>query len=216
MTIRTAENIFLVAGGPSAKGLGFQKLVGKGFILGVKEAFFHAPCNACFTMDRRWNMYRLRRLEAMRAQVFASVKHWSFKSKHGAKDAGPDPWPEVERFKVWVDRNGLSDEPGVLNGKNSGFAALNLVYQFNPKRIFLFGYDLSMQEGGPEYWYPGHEWRAAKKRYGQAENWIPDHSLAAKQCQLKGIQVYNVSKQSAIECYPKISFEKTLKMLEAA
>jgi hypothetical protein len=213
MNIREVENIFLIAGGPSAKGLDFQRLVGKGFILGVKEAFFHTPSDACFTMDRRWNHHRLPQLQKRQAKVFASQKHWG--SKWGGRHI--EPWDGVEWFKVWVDREGLSDMPGVLNAKNSGFAALNLAYQCNPKRIFLFGYDLSMPTGGEEYWYRPPDWRKPRRNYdSEARRWMRDHELAAPYFKIKGIQVYNVSKQSAIPYYQKLSWEKMLKLLEVA
>lgn len=214
MDISLAEDIFLIAGGPSAGVLDFSRLAHypRGYILGVKDAYFHTPADGCFTMDRRWNHHRIERLKERSAEVFASRKHW--KSKWG----GPfiEPWEGVHWLKVYVDRPGLSDESGILNGKNSGFAALNLAYQCNPKRIFLFGYDLTMVPDGAEHWYPTHEWRRPKTTYGNVHRWLPDHDVAARQLQEKGIEVFNVSTSSAIQCYTKISFKEVFRLLEAA
>lgn len=214
-TIGNVDNIVIIAGGPSARGIDFMPFVRSDtYILGCKDAFFNAPCHGCFTMDRRWNMHRVHRLHEQSAQVFASKKHWGFKPPPGHPYLQIAPWSEVEFYKVDIYARGLSLDPAILNGRDSGFAALNLAFHKKPKRIFLFGFDLTMTQCGDEHWYADHEWRAPKRSYPHGVDWAKDHALAAPVFTENGIAVYNASAISIIDAYPRVTTAEALHLME--
>lgn len=212
-----APDVVIIAGGPSAAALDLNLLKCKDlYVLGCKDAFFNAPCHGCFTMDRRWNMHRVNRLREANAEVFASRKHWGFKPPPGFPYEPISPWDRVHFVKVDIYNRGLCEIPGQVNGRDSGFAALNLTWQYRPKRIFLIGFDLTMPPGGQEHWYPDHEWRKAKRDYSCGRDWVIDHEMAANRFQAEGVEVYNLSSNSIIDVYPKISYADAISMMRDA
>lgn len=210
--IYNSDTITIIAGGHSAAGIDFNRFALAGYILACKDSYFHVKqATGCFTMDRRWNIHRLQKLKEMDAEVFASAKHWGYKHPGIPPVA---PWERVKLIKVHVDRPGLSTDPTCLHGKNSGFAALNLAYHCKPRRIFLFGFDLTIPPGANEHWYETYEWRQPRKNYNGYKSWAQDHDHAAPLFKQAGIEVYNVSNISLINSYKVITVDEAMSLLK--
>lgn len=203
-----SDVIFIIGGGPSARGLNFESLKGKGYILGVNDSFLHAPCDGVVSMDGRWMFNRCQQLRDSRIPYFAAYKH--FMKWCGAIG----PWAEVELYHVdpYKDpaHQGMNESFEPLWANNSGFMAMNIAYLCRPKQIYLFGFDLRVnpKEGeNGEHWYGQYEWREFRNRPGLYNMWLPHHKVAARQFRYAGIKVFNVSRISRIPCYGKIPFE---------
>lgn len=179
-----------------------------GFAIGVNNAALHCPrINGAISMDRRW-----------------AEAHWDWMK--GLGDVGklqvwlrpnnvqnlrklpewPRPWLTV--FQCDHKSHRMSDEPGRLNGTNSGGVALNLAYSMRPKKVYLFGFDYCPGPKRQMHWfangetgrvgdYPIHE-----NRY---RNWAREFSDVALQFRAKNIEVVNISSISLVTAFRKVS-----------
>lgn len=200
------DTFFIIAGGPSAAGLDFEPLKEHGYILGVNDAAFNAHCHGVISMDGRWMRNRWDKLKDSGLDMF-------FRKSSVGKWLGH---PEHDKLKpFWVNclADGLSEQWHTFYAKNSGFMALQYAYLMKPKRIYLFGFDLTTHQG-KEHWYPGYEWRREHKEIKTAKEWAADHDLAAVQCKAQGIEVFNVSQISIITAYPQIEYREVLQCLK--
>lgn len=197
-----ANAIFIVGGGPSVRHYNLSPLVRMGYVLGVNDAFLHTPCHGVASMDGRWMSQRTRQLQESGLPFFASKRHFGKWVK--------EPWEQCRLFDVEINHYHLSNDPSVLYAKHSGAIALNVAYLSRPKQIYLFGFDHRQDDSQGEYsehWYGQYEWRAKKLAYGHMNDWVADHSQAAKQFKAAGIEVFNVSPISKIQSYERIRYE---------
>ncbi len=197
------EVISIVSGGPSASHVDLSKV--PGFVIGVNNASLHAPrLDAAISMDRRW-----------------AEAYWPWMKARG--DAGT--------LKVWLRPNNvlniperpewltvykcdhklfaMSEEPGTLNGTNSGGVALNLAYSFKPKSIFLFGFDYARGTKGQWHWFEKQSAADAvgnftinERRYA---GWAREFEVPGRQFRNAGIDVINVTDTTSVKAFRTIS-----------
>ncbi|MEN6621482.1 MAG: hypothetical protein ABFD50_08045 [Smithella sp.] len=199
------DTIFIIAGGPSVKGLPLEKLKGKGFILAVNDSFLHAPFDAIVSMDGRWMFNRYEQLRSIQAKFYARDKQFKKWCAAGWL------WTGVELLDVDHTRSGMGETWEKLKAKHSGAMALNIAYLMRPKRIYLFGFDhTGVPNGGneSEHWYGKYPWRPHRKSFNHQYEWIVDHRVCAEQFHDKGIEVFNVSQLSMINVYKRIQFKE--------
>lgn len=196
-----SEIIFIIGGGPSAKGIDFQTLSQYGYLLAVNDSFKNARCDGVFSMDGRWMSHRQELMRNQGLDCFLSKKHFN-------KFIGiENKWNRCQLYRVETFQPGMSEGPG-LYANNSGFGAMNLAYLAKPKQIYLFGMDLTNAEDGDEHWYGDYEWRLGRRKNTFFTRWIDDHQIAAKQFDAAGIYIANVSEISKIESYPKVHYDE--------
>lgn len=108
-------------------------------------------------------------------------------------------------------RFGLSSNPNLVcwNG-NSGAAAINLAVHTGAKRIFLLGFDMELINS-QQHWH--NEYRANKKGkfttlpFNMHLKSFPD---IAKDAEEMGVEIINVSPESKINVFPKVSLKEVL------
>jgi hypothetical protein len=97
--------------------------------------------------------------------------------------------------------DGLHTDPDtILHGMNSGHQAVNLAVVFGARRILLLGYDLQ-RTGGKSHWHGDHP-----KTLGNARclaQWIKGFKQQALHARLRGIEIVNCSRATALECFPR-------------
>jgi hypothetical protein len=105
----------------------------------------------------------------------------------------------------------------------AGIFALKLAEQFNPKQIFLLGFDWNRRIGLPERdpnYSPNsnlqiHYYKDIAHRgigyVGYYENHNPDKVFA--KFIKKDVKIYNVSPKSNIHCFEKITYTQMFKIL---
>lgn len=191
------RTVALVASGPSARRADAEKLKGRMPVFAVKQGVDLCPwADVVYGCDGHWWRYRLG------LPQFKGLKlRW-------ADNNCPD-YPDVHGFTIkdnTLDRL-LLDEPGVIgSGRNSGFQALNIALQFGARRILLVGFDMA-----GEHFYGRNNWAMARNpdEYN-FQKWRAAFSLAARDLQQMGIEVVNVSTQSALKCFPKMPLDRAL------
>lgn len=101
---------------------------------------------------------------------------------------------------------GLSHDPmRIFQGGNSGYAAINIAWLLGAKRILLLGYD--MQDTlGQKHWFGDHP--KSLRNGGQYGRWLP--RFATIPATLKGVEVLNCTRMSALNCFPRATLEEVL------
>lgn len=188
----------IIAGGPSARNIPFHELVGP--VIGINDSYFNAPCDYVVSIDGQWQKRRWQRLKDLKAKGWMRRDTWD---KHvGAENA----WPEITigDCKIWEPGPG----PGLhqINGNNGGLVALHYAYHLGHKTFFIYGFDMNIPEGQTKHWYQDYEWPA--KGNGMYPEFIKACDITAKLFKDKGLTVFNVSPQSKLECFQKVTYEQ--------
>jgi hypothetical protein len=189
------DTISVLAGGWSVKGLDLTRL--PGMVIGVNDAGVRAPrVDAVVTMDRLWLEWRWPDL--CRTQTPTWARPAALKHIHDRP-----PWLTV--FECDWQSAEMSDEPGRLNGTNSGGCALNRAYQLRPRRVVLFGFDMGRSPQGESYWYPNYPWKPTGGAGSKYAQWSRQFEPAAKAFRAAGIEVLNASPVSRIPAFRKVA-----------
>lgn len=189
--------ISIIAGGWSCSTVALDRV--PGLVIAVNESAVLAPrVDIALTMDRLFLEHRWALLAKKPTPT------WARRSIMANVDKSA-PW--LAAFENDIHKDGLSDQPGILWGNNSGRCALNLAYHMQPKRILLFGFDMQKGPKGEPYWHPPYGWArpeggTSQRRY---DEWRPAFDRAAIQCREKGIEVLNVSARTALNSFPVIA-----------
>lgn len=105
--------------------------------------------------------------------------------------------------------DGISFDPRIIHfGGNSGFQLLNLVILAGAKNIGLLGYDMQLDRNDPnkEHFFGNHPKGFSSPR-SCFQYWIRQFNTAAGQLRDKDIRVVNLTRDTALDCFPKMSIE---------
>lgn len=97
--------------------------------------------------------------------------------------------------------------PGIIaTGGNSGFQAINLAVQRGAKKIIMLGYDMGFSS--KKHWWDGEIKRESRySNYDGPDGWIEKFKKAAK---IIPVPVVNVSRETALTCFPRANIEDVL------
>jgi len=116
---------------------------------------------------------------------------------------------EVEQMKRGHTECFSHKWPILCTGKNGGFQALNLAYLLGYGRIILLGYDMQGTSGSL-HWHEDHAFQGAKNpKEGTFKEWRRIFNKMASEI-LSVVEVLNATRQTALECFPKIKLEEVL------
>lgn len=185
------ETCLVVGGGRSIADLGHDKILprfeGRYPIIACNSSFLIVPsCEVLFGADQRWwneNRWNIGR-------------HLGFWKVTRRPLAGKQPYPV--HYVRSEHKGGLSLDPGVIYGRNSGHLALNLALHFGASRVILVGFDLVTDQRGPQNWHTLHSRPANVDAF---KTWIGDLELAAPILRKNSISVLNANPNSAINCF---------------
>jgi Uncharacterized Rossmann fold enzyme len=102
------------------------------------------------------------------------------------------------------------DPSAIHTGKNGGFQALHLAVLFGASRIVLLGYDFQAT-GNKSHWHGDHPpgLSNSRRRYGQ---WLQPLQQLARDIKTRGgIEVLNATRETAIECFPRVELQEALR-----
>lgn len=134
------ETVACLATGPSLTADDVDYVRGKARVIAVNDAHRLAPwADVLYSSDRRWWPYykAVPTFQGLRYGIGSAPGKANGFAKH----------PEIVVLKN-SGYTGLETHPGgLMNGKNSGYAAINLAVHFGAVRIVLLGYNLGVQPG---------------------------------------------------------------------
>ncbi len=195
--------VSIVSGGPSAALVDIAKV--PGHVIGVNNAALHMTrIDSAISMDRRWAEAHFPWFKERAGAVRLWLRPNNISNLRKLPEWQPD-WLHVYQcdHKSWR----MSDEPGRLNGTNSGGVALNLAYSFKPRKVYLFGFDYTAPNGSHHWFAKGETGRVGDypihpNRY---RNWALEFDAVAPQFSQRGIEVVNVSSISLVRAFRKIA-----------
>lgn len=216
------QKVLLLGGGPSMEGLNPDQLPPY-LKIGINKTFVSYPVNINYSMDKRFFdelTYPQKadpRNPALREKwsAFAGIK--VFLRTNRQEKFGPSVFL-VEDIGQKVVSYDLS--VGIYGGKNSGFGALMLAMALGCAKIGLLGYDMKVDTIRKRTHWHGGYWHQATKPI--------DEELSSMQIKLNafreefeefadtikshGISVYNLNKNSALNCFPKMSMDEFIRV----
>lgn len=176
-----------VASGPSLTRADCDALRGKAYTIAANCAVFFAPwADEAYGADQQfWKYYGPKLLwfkgkRVSRTRVGPDVETW-----HGRG------WPRA--------------------GGNSGYQALQKAADNGFKRIALLGYD-HQHTGGKAHFHGDHP-RNRTVRLGNAKNvhhWVKKMEYLAPELERRGIEVVNLSRETALDCFPRMTVDEWL------
>lgn len=182
--------VVLLATGPSLTQADVDYVRGKARVIAINDAYKMAPwADAIYGTDARWWGWH------HGVPSFAGPK-WSLEhsqwNNHRAK------YPDVQRLRN-TGPDGLESDPsGLKNGRNSGYAAINLAIHYGAKRILLLGYNMQPMKG------VGHFFGEHPNRQPSPYSSFRQRFEGLKKPLAKrGVEVLNCTDHSALTCFPR-------------
>jgi hypothetical protein len=191
------ETCVVIATGPSLTPDDVNYCQGKARVIAVNDAYKLAPWADCLyaTDAQWWHWHR-------GAPEFAGAK-WSL--EHSQWGNFRERYPDVQRLRN-SGPSGLEHDPSALkNGRNSGFAAVNLAYHYGATRVILLGFDMQ-RKGGKSHFFGEHPNRSSSP-YPQFRERF---KTLVKPLAKAGVEVVNCSRNSVLECFPKAELRQTI------
>lgn len=196
------ETAVVIATGPSLTSEDVDYCRGKARVVAVNDAYKLAPWADClYATDARWWHWH-------RGVPDFTGPKWSL--EHSAWGNHRERYPDVQRLRN-TGPGGLEHDPsGLKNGRNSGYAAVNLAYHYGATRIILLGFNMG-HKGGRSHFFGDHPNRTSSP-YRQ---FIERFETIVAPLQKRGVSVINCSRDSLLHCFPKADLRQTL-IAEAA
>ena len=198
----SGETCVIVASGPSARDVPLEIAAGRGCrCIAINESWKLAPwADMLYACDHVWYYKR-------RGQVagFAGIK---VSQDRVCADLMPD-WDIKRVYSVRGVEQIMTGQPGYIGwGGNSGFQAVNLAVHFNPAKIILVGFDMTLDHGC--HWHGRHAHGLSNPKPPYVNRWrrVTDNAYFA--IQREGIAGFNTSMKSKLVAWPKMSLEDAL------
>lgn len=132
------EDVFLIGGGPSLKGVDLNKFLDEYKVIGVNDGYLFECADACFFGDQAWYCHHKEALHKLEMPIYSTSSVIDDKIHH--LDLKPAGMSEKKNTVGW--------------NSCSGWAALNLALHLGAKRVFLLGYDMQIGKDGSTNWHP--------------------------------------------------------------
>jgi hypothetical protein len=211
--------VVCIAPGPSLTVDDVEYVRGKATVLAVSKAIEIVPwADAVLSVDQLWwsrNYQKMRAFSGLKLRTHATNQ----KVKRG--HVGPKYCQGCQRRMVagqtcWCAGvitlyndgvRGVCFEPDAIRTTdNSGGAAINVAVHLGAARILLLGYDMGMDERGRRYFSDTGAVTITSPFSGFRKH------IATMVAPLKaaGITVLNCSRQSKLECFPRVPLREAL------
>lgn len=189
------QTVVCLASGPSMTQADAEYVRGRARVITVNSTWRLAPwADVHYTNDHDLLEAQL---PAMQREALGEI--W----------CGHPSWrhPEVRSIPFVKHARGVVRIPGRIGwGGNSGYAAMQLAYQFGARRIVMLGYDQTDQHG--PHWHGEHP-----DGYRKGFNWpmwAERFAEAARDFTQLGVEVLNCSRHTTLACFPLATVEEVL------
>jgi len=201
-----SEPAFIIGGGNSLRDFDFSVLQGR-TTYGANDAAIRLKTDVLVTIDRNYYRHRSDAIE-------------QFVEDGGTAYVAMDRTHKYERLidgVTYLHRlrgTGMSLQPDILYGLNSGYAALNAAVLEGRKHIILMGFDMQ-HDSGRSHWFDGYPWHRVKNDR-LIRRWAVAFTEAVEDLRANGVQVYNCvgPTGSAITAFPTMDLDEMAERLQ--
>lgn len=174
-------------------------------VIGVNNAYRLGNwIDVCFFGDCGWWLLHQEMLKTFPGLLVSCCPRFANKTKEsdGVKYLAKDS----------RHQKGISKDPQkVAWNSNSGAAAISLAAHFGVKKIYLLGFDMQMENDRFSHWHGSHHLPAEKnKRKPPFARHLTGFSTIGQDANDRGIEIYTLNPQSAIETFKKVSLKEIL------
>lgn len=188
--------VVCLGSGPSLTPEDVEACRGRATVIAVNDTHRLAPwADVLYSSDQRWwNFYQ-------GVPTFPGLKF------------GIRPFVAKPEWAITVLENtgdaGIETEPtGLRNGRNSGYAAINLAIHLGASRIVLLGYDMGYTRRGASHFFGDHPERLrADSPY---QTFLAMFAALPPLLAQLGVEVINCSRQTALEVFPRAGLAEGL------
>lgn len=208
---------FIVGGGPSLRGFDYSALNGE-LTIGINRAYEYFRPSIIFAMDHPYYQ-----------SVMIDRAYGNAPRRRLMRSKAPKLWMHTSRPTRSVELDGLMElkhagldglckslDDGLFSGENSGYAAINLAVALGCREIYLLGYDMHGEDGLAAHFHEGHPTKKPTNGgavLGEelpaslyADKFIPHFDELAPLLKERGVSVTNLCPDSALTCFPRMSF----------
>jgi len=192
------STVVCIAAGPSLTAADVDYCRGRSRVIAVNKSVILAPwADAFYASDgRMWDW------EADRLAQFPGLK-FSLERTKTSQAAG---CILLKNAGIW----GLSLDPErICNGRNSGYAAINVAVLLGARRIILLGYDLQAGPDGRTHWHGDHPHGAGPTEL-IFRSWRAAFGTLVEPLQAAGVDVINCSRATVINWFARAALEDVL------
>lgn len=188
------ERCFIICGGESVKAQRHLIPKLKGRVIAVKQSVLLRPDADVLWFGGESHIELMLPLVSQFTGTYMAVRGKSC------------PGLDAKRLGRHKDHTTLSDDPTMVCGYDTGTSAINLAYHFGVSEAVMLGYDM---RGGR--WFNGeiHHPMPVIPESHFSGHMAPLPELA-KDCERKGLKVFNASPLSAVKCFEYRALETFL------
>lgn len=183
------STVYIIGGGPSLEHFNWKLLDESKFIIAINRAYETIP-NAqivYFTDDDWYNTHKSRRL----------LQHKGVKIKGSLSPSRMSADNKIYQMHL-TGPSGLDMTPGCLkHGRNSPYAATNMVIQWGFKKVYYLGIDMGFGRPDPtskhkrkSHWHSGHRRTDSLSTY---QSFIKGYQALPKLIEPYGVTIININ-----------------------
>ncbi len=192
------ETVVVIATGPSLTAEDVDYCRGKARVIAINDAYRLAPwADVLYATDAKWWHWH------HGVPEFTGPK-WSM--NHGQWNIHRARYPDVQLLRNTGALSLEHDPTGLRNGRNSGFAAINLAVHYGVSKIIMLGYDLQTVRGKSHFF--GEHPQKGPSPY---PSFRASFSSLVKPLAKLGIEIVNSSRNTTLACFPIAELRETLK-----
>ena len=196
------STIACLATGPSLTQADCDYLRGKCHVIAINDAHRLAPwADVLYSSDRRWwNHYRgVPEFQGMKFGIGSGV---------GKKNSFPSKWQGVTVLRNG-GYHGVDKNPDSLrNGRNSGYAAINLAIHLGAVRILLLGYNMSYRVGKAHFF--GDHPPGLPQSPGLYPGFRRNFEHMVEPLAKLGVEVINCTENTSLMAFPRKPLREVL------
>lgn len=210
---------FIIAGGPSVKGLSFSE-IDSDLTIGVNKSFTRFNTDICYCMDMNFYNYIMNErdcdkeeLEDKRKwQEYTGIKVFLCPSEDSKNLFLCDN--NIYHVKrLWNNEISFDLSKGIYGGNNSGFGALMLAIALGANPIYLLGFDMQIVRGEKTiygtpkrtHWHTGYKKKQPAEMFSRLlERYREQFCEFAPAWKKLGVEIINVNTVggTALKCFP--------------
>lgn len=186
------KNLFILASGPSLKGLDLTPL-SRRITMGLNRSFmaYPEPYYHCVFDYRLFDLYPT---ELSKCRVLFTLE--------GRPFGMPLNLLGSQGFSYDLNE-------GIYSGYTISYFALQLAVYMGFQRIFFLGLDLKLKANDTHFF--GHDYHSKDHETTEFPKMMAAFNNIAPELKSKGHLIYNCSEESGLKCFPYMSYEDALK-----